>query len=575
MFSSTCATDLLINCMNEAFFNNCPTLLHQLLTLLNKHNGFIYGSVMVAYMLHDPTMNGRPANDVDIGFFNEMSYVAFLSDLRSLLHSTDLDLKSRGIKLTYETQYPAQPYAFSDLISDKPDGHLTIDIRIYRETPVWTNGTMKLHMLFLDDSARAVQDVNNEDQQVKRLFKHFFKFDYLRIVYYTRQVHSKLNHISDVVLTARDKRTNVELGFISKYSRRGITFSNKDTGRVYPNVSDTAAIEVSYDQTIPFSQRLLDAKNKYNAFGLAVIPLSKNDSNRGGKAPKCTGWAEKTSSFNFDTTKCDNIGIVCGNASGICCIDVDAKDKGVHYFNKLTRNYGLPSCPTQETPNGGYHYIFKYNPERMNDMKFVIKAARINGNKIGIDLWIRKCQFVAAPSVNHCVGKPYRWTTPLTTRDAIPELPEWIYDLYRYKDITEEGIIIKNDNRVPSDAPSEQLSGSATSGSTTPSTNISHSVSNPPVSNDHTGRLHQPSVSTTEQSTVSLASIEDITIADITSLNWVSLSIAPVVALFGIMLMIAIIIMMMVVWLSFPPKVKNTIKHIFCILFSRAINAFM
>lgn len=530
-------------------------------------------------MLHDPSMNGRPANDIDIGFFNEMSYVAFLSDLRSLLHSTDLDLKSRGIKLTYETQYPTQPYAFNDLISDKPDNQLNIDIRIYREAPVWTNGTMKLHMVVLDDSVLAVQDPSNEEQQVNRLFKNFFKFDYLRIVYYNRQVHSKLNHIRDVVLSARDQRTNIALGFISKYSRRGITFSSKTTGRVNSDEPKATSIEVSYDQTIPFAQRLLDAKNKYNAFGLAVIPLSKNDKDRGGKAPKCAGWTDKTSSFNFDTTKCDNIGIVCGGASGICCIDVDAKDKGVYYFNKLMRNYGLPSCPTQATPNGGYHYIFRYNPERMDNMKFVIKGARINGEKIGIDLWIRKCQFVAAPSVNHVVGKAYRWTTPLTTRDAIPDLPEWIYDLYRYKDITEEGVIIKNDNRVPSEVPSEQSAASeqsTASGSSTPSTNISNSVSNPPTANNPTVQMsQQPSVCHAEASTVSFGTTTDITITDITSLNWVSLGIAPIVALFGIIIMVVFMVMMMVVWLSFPPKLKEVIKRIFCILFSRAINAFV
>jgi Bifunctional DNA primase/polymerase, N-terminal len=541
---------------------------------------------MMAYMLHDPSMNGRPANDVDIGFLNEMSYAAFLGDLRSLLHSIDLDLKSRGIKLTYETQYPSQPYAFNNLISDKPDNQLNIDIRIYREAPVWTNGTMKLHMIVLDDSVSAVKDATNQEQQIGRLFKHFFKFDYLRVVYYNRQVHSKLNHINDVVLSARDQRTNVALGFISKYSRRGIRFSRKGNEVVNLEESKSTILEVSYDQMIPFAQRLLDAKNKYNAFGLAVIPLSKNDKNRGGKAPKCADWANKTSSFNFDTTKCDNIGIVCGNASGICCIDVDAKDNGVHYFNKLARNYGLPSCPTQETPNGGYHYIFKYNPARMDNMKFVIKGARINGEKIGIDLWIRKCQFVAAPSVNHEVGKAYRWTTPLSTRDAIPELPEWIYDLYRYKDITEEGIIIKNDNRPPSEISSNQstTSGLTSAGtseassasiSTTPSTNISHSVSNPPMPIRNIANVYQPSVAPTEPTTVSFATNESITIADITSLNWVSLSIAPIIALFGIIIMVVFMVMMMVVWLSFPPKLKDVIKHIFCVLFSRAINSFM
>ena len=92
-------------------------------------------------------------------------------------------------------------------------------------------------------------------------------------------------------------------------------------------------------------------------------------------------------------------------------------------------------------------------------MKPIIKGAAINGKPIGIDLWIRRCQFVAAPSVNKVVGKQYRWIVPLTTKDNIPNLPEWIYDLYTYKNITEEGFIIKETNNsydgaIPNETPS-------------------------------------------------------------------------------------------------------------------------
>ncbi len=523
---------------------------------------------MVAYMLHDASMNGKPAADVDLGFFNAVSYEAFLGDLRSLLHSTDKDLKSRGFKLTYETQYPEVQYAFSPLMNDNGDNQMNVDIRIYREVPVWTNASMRLHVIYLDETIRSAKDATKDGDQMRRLMKYFFKFDYLSNAYFNHQVYSKLNHLREVNLSHHENRTNVAMGYVSKYSRRGITFNAPST-----QTESGQALKFIHDPTVPFAERLRDAKDKYNALGLAVIPLKKRNVDGPGKAPACRDWMNKTSSFNFNTSKCDNIGIVCGEASGICCIDVDAKDNGMHYFAKLIQNYGLPTCPTQETPNGGRHYIFKYNPTRMNSMKATIKGARVNGDKIGIDLWIRGCQFVAEPSINHVVGSPYRWSTPLISVDDIPDLPEWIYDLYYFKDITVDGVIIKNNEKAPSgvesanfaDGASEASSGVSSRTSDVPTT-ISHSVSNPPqLASDITTQARTSMVSAPEDS---------ITIDDITSLNWLSLCIAPAIALLAILLMIIFIVMMVIIWLSFPQKMKDAFKHIFFVLFNRAINTF-
>ncbi len=186
-----------------------------------------------------------------------------------------------------------------------------------------------------------------------------------------------------------------------------------------------------------------NAKNNYNNLGLAVIPLMPTSEHPEGKVPYCQEWHLKTANFDFDTTKCGNIGIVCGKNSGIVCIDVDVKDNGMKYFNRMIAKYYLPPCPTQITPNGGRHYIFKFNEKRMKNMKSLIRALSVNGNAVGVEIWIQNCQFVVEPSINHVNKKSYKWITPITDRDSIPELPEWIYAAYNYRNISEDGTIIE------------------------------------------------------------------------------------------------------------------------------------
>ena len=191
-------------------------------------------------------------------------------------------------------------------------------------------------------------------------------------------------------------------------------------------------------------------KKLYKSKGLVVIPLSNHDQSREGKAPAVRDWQNKDNTFDFQLERTHNIGIICGENSGIVCIDVDAKDDGVKYFNQLIQKYGLPTCPTQTTPNGGFHYIFKYDHDRMRNMQLKIKGVNLNDRRIGIDFWIQKCQFVCEPSINKLNGKSYKWIVSLESCD-IPALPEWIYDLYNNEEIDENCNIIINDITYESD----------------------------------------------------------------------------------------------------------------------------
>lgn len=210
-----------------------------------------------------------------------------------------------------------------------------------------------------------------------------------------------------------------------------------------------SSIIIDCSENKEIHERLRIAKEQYNSLGLAVIPLRRNKKHTAGKSACTRGWMQATALTDFDTKVCDNIGIVCGKASGICCIDVDQKDNGVFYFNKLIENYGMPVCPTQQTPNDGKHYIFRYNHELMKGMKPKIKGFTVNGKQVGVDMWIQKCQFVASPSINYDNGKMYKWIVPLpTNRNDIPELPKWIYDLYHTGRSTEDGYIINDKDEI-------------------------------------------------------------------------------------------------------------------------------
>lgn len=224
---------------------------------------------------------------------------------------------------------------------------------------------------------------------------------------------------------------------IRKYINRGIKF----------NIINDNIIESNL-----ISSKLLNVyKLNYQQLGFVVIPLNNNDINNEGKAPCIPNWTTLENSYNFKIdNNVKNIGIVCGENSGIICLDIDEKDNGTFYFNKILKNYNLPIGPYQITPNNGKHYIFKYNKERMQNMKSKIKCISCNGQKVGIDLFISKSQFVVYPSINYLNKKQYIWIKNPWEYE-IPELPEWIYEMYYSGEIDEDGYILNKEINMYND----------------------------------------------------------------------------------------------------------------------------
>ncbi len=388
--------------------------LQNIVDLVDKYHGVIFGSVM-----HK--------------FRSELSYTP--SDLDMLFMSADEQLKFRAsLAKLFETSgikwkhYSAcnDRYPFASGINARKQVSLTFK----SPSGVW----IKIHTVHFDSAwknfpAQRKLKATTGEEYVATMMEHVAQHkDFLCNFYYKQQICYKLVDVVNVEVASflvgnRDFKRHMD-----KYIFRGVKFSLMD---------QSAAIK-------PSMQSLSAAKDRYRSLGLVVIPLCRKDRETAGKTPMTPNWNIVNKYYDFDVTQqVANIGLVCGAASGIVCIDVDMKDRGVEMFDKMVLHYGpLPeTCAVQRTPNGGYHYIFKYDPTRMTDMGAKIKCPKLNGSPIGVDMWIQNCQFVASPSVNYLNGKSYKWIREITSIDELPNLPEWVYTLYEHENIDESGRI--------------------------------------------------------------------------------------------------------------------------------------
>ena len=432
MFSQLCAKNTLAKCMNPWIGESGTNYLNDTIDTILNYDGMMFGSVITAYMLNDPKMKNFPARDIDILFRNARDMESFYKGYMDKLK------QKYGAEVNFNTNEVDNQitYNFTNLLSDQ-----TATATITLTPPEGRTHYMKFHCVCLKDNTLNGVD-NNPEAYIEYLFKNFFIMDFTKAVHYDKKIFSKLKDIRNIDIRVNDMDNKAIQSMIRRYSIRGIKFNIVET---------VEEVNVNPDA-------LKQAKDRYRSLGLVVIPLSTRDTDRAGKCPAVSGWNDKGPDYDFDTANCENIGLVCGKKSGIVCIDVDQKDKGMFYFDKMMKHYGMPKCPTQSTPNGGRHYIFKYDPIRMQHMKAKIKAASIGEMRIGIDLWISRCQFVAEPSVNHAINRPYTWIVPLLSRDEIPELPEWIYDLYESGELNEDGTIVSCPKSPPSSAGTASLS---------------------------------------------------------------------------------------------------------------------
>lgn len=254
---------------------------------------------------------------------------------------------------------------------------------------------------------------------IEEFIEFEYPFNFLKNYYYDNSIYKIADGplLSENIYEKRCLETQYH-SIMQKYIDRGIILQIKGV----QNSRSTDKID---------PDNLIRMINMYNLLGFTVIPLDDHDKFNHGKNPKPALWVDLESDYRFSINEKnpDNIGIVCGENSGIICIDVDKKNNGVYHFQKMVNKYGLPNGPYQMTPNDGFHYIFRYNQEKMQNMKSKIKCIKYDNDPVGIDLWIKNVQFVVEPSINRKNNRKYKWQI-LPTKDNIPELPDWVYDMY-------------------------------------------------------------------------------------------------------------------------------------------------
>jgi hypothetical protein len=116
-----------------------------------------------------------------------------------------------------------------------------------------------------------------------------------------------------------------------------------------------------------------------------------------------------------------NIGIACGEASGIVVLDVDPRNGGDVSIRALAaKGHPFPTAPRQRTGNGGYHLLYRHQP-----------GVGSSKGKLGpgIDVKSTGGYIVVAPSWTRASddgpGGPYVWeVSPFDT--PVPRMPIWL-----------------------------------------------------------------------------------------------------------------------------------------------------
>ena len=137
---------------------------------------------------------------------------------------------------------------------------------------------------------------------------------------------------------------------------------------------------------------------------------------------------EKIKKYNMNRNFNNNVGVLCGEKSGIVVIDIDVKGGGIDYWNELEKRNTQVETLKVRTGSGGIHYYFNYKPH-MSEWTSRNKIITENGNKIGIDFRTQKGYVVTPPSIHPESLKEYYFENEdksKSYREQIKDMPEWL-----------------------------------------------------------------------------------------------------------------------------------------------------
>ena len=123
--------------------------------------------------------------------------------------------------------------------------------------------------------------------------------------------------------------------------------------------------------------------------------------------------------FSNDLDLMPNLGLVCGQNSGVAVLDIDE----VGAFRQ--QGYEIPDdTPLVQTPSGGYHCYFRYPKGELLGIKNHSKSDDKTGKEI-FSIRANNYLVMTPPSKNFKTNKRYRWAEGRTIYDIpTPDLPE-------------------------------------------------------------------------------------------------------------------------------------------------------
>ena len=154
-----------------------------------------------------------------------------------------------------------------------------------------------------------------------------------------------------------------------------------------------------------------------SSYGWKLFPLVPRS-----KHPLIKNWPEVATSEIGQITKWwsrwpqANIGLLCGQASGVVVVDVDLRSCGAETWAAFLDVQGRIDTLEAMSGSGGSHHFFQA-PEHL------IAKGKLGP---GVDLQGERSYLVLTPSTHPC-GNPYEW---VTAGISPAPLPGWLLDLW-------------------------------------------------------------------------------------------------------------------------------------------------
>ena len=175
-----------------------------------------------------------------------------------------------------------------------------------------------------------------------------------------------------------------------------------------------------------------------------IVPLQNGEKRpvNGLKEWQNLTHSNMTAEFYSKWHHCENWGLLTGRINGVFVVDIDTKDNGIEYWNKLVSEHSIPKTRIVRTGSGGLHVYFKY--EDWMDEFVGTNKVDVDGEKIGIDLKTNKQQVLLDGCIHPTTQKKYI----LEQNIEVSIMPIWLKEfIHKYYKKVDNKAPISNDKK--------------------------------------------------------------------------------------------------------------------------------